>query len=309
MMTKNNNITFRTLHGAALALLIAGSSLAAPSVAAAADTVSISAKVLDTDDDNRFFMRTGGTARGDVTHEGLTPGEDHTLAAQLFHVGEGKPVGDPVFAGFVAEAASGQTSVELPVPANRTPYNIDYAVHLTLYKGKVDAGSAADAAAVAQIQDNEGVDHVLQVHAIQRVKVVAADAADGDNRLPGEGGVIRASIAHENLVAGYNYTLWGELMKPSGQSTGIYAVIPDYVPTAMNGEVTMEFTVPKGLEGIKLVPSVGLYHKSRIELLESGAVVALPDAPNPVMIASDPNLDRADKTVAIGVLFEEQNDS
>lgn len=308
-MTENSNTTSRALRGAALALLIAGSALVPPAVAAAADSVAISAKVLDTDDDNRFFMRTGGTARGDVTHEGLTPGEDYTLAAQLFHVGEDKPVGEPVFASFVPEAASGQASVELPVPANRTPYNIDYAVHLTLYKGKVDAHGAGDAAAVAQIRDNESPDHVVQVHAIQRVKVVAADAADGDNRLPGAGGVIRASIEHENLVAGYHYTLWGELMKPSGQSTAIYAVIPDYVPEAMNGQVTMEFTVPEGLEGIELVPSIGLYHKSRIELLENGRLAALPDAPNPVMIASDPNLDRADKTIAIGVLFEEQNDS
>ncbi|MBU3030737.1 VaFE repeat-containing surface-anchored protein [Paracoccus marinaquae] len=308
-MTLNTTTMSRALCGTSLALVLAGSVLIPHAPAYAADPASITATVLDVEDDNRFFMRTGGTARGDVAYEGLTPGEDYTLAAQLHHVGEDKAVGDPVFTGFTPEAASGQTSVELPVPTNRTQYNIDYAVYLTLYKGKVDQQSAGEAAALAEIRDTESPDHVIQVHAIQAIAVTAADAADGDNRLPAEGGVIRASVDHENLVAGYHYTLWGELLKPSGQSTGIYAAIPDYVPEAMNGQVTMEFAVPEGFEGISLVPSVGLYHKSRVELPQDGRLTVLPDVPNPVMIASDPNLDRADKTIAIGVLFEEQDDN
>lgn len=305
-MTYDTTALPRILPSAALALLLAGPALVPPALAQDADSVSISAVVLDTEDDNRFFTRIGGAARADVAYEGVTPGEDYTLAAQLHHVGEDKPVGEPVLMPFTPEAASGQVSIELPVPANRTEYNIDYAVHLTLYKGQVEAADATDAAAVAQIRDVENTDHVVQVHAIQRIRVTAADAADGDNRLPPEGGVIRATIQHENLVAGYPYTLWGELLKPSGQSTAIYAVIPEYLPEAMNGEVTMEFTVPEGLEGIELVPSIGLYHQARVEILGNGALVALPDAPNPVMIASDPNLDHEDKTIAVGVLFEEQ---
>lgn len=183
-------------------------------------------------------------------------------------------------------------------------------MHLTLYRGKVDAANAADAAVVTEIHDEQSPERVIQVHAIQRVEGLGRDAADGDRKLPGEGGVIRATVKHENLVAGYHYTLWGELMKPSGQSTGIYAVIPDYVPDHMNGTTTMEFTVPAGLEGIQAVPSIGLYHKKRVELLENGMIRApLKDAPVPVMIASDPALDRASKTVDIGQLFEDQLES
>lgn len=276
---------------------------------AASVPVTLNAVATDLDDGNRFFMRTGGTVRDDASYDGLVAGKDYTLAAQLFHVGEKKPVGTPVFASFVPEQAAGKTSVDLAVPANRTPYNIDYAVHLTLYRGKVDAANARDAAVLAEIRDEQSPDRVIQVHAIQRIEVSAVDVADGDHKLPGEGGVIRATVKHENLVSGYHYTLWGELMKPSGQSTGIYAVIPDYVPDHMNGSTTMEFTVPAGLEGIQLVPSIGLYHKKRVELLENGMVSPLRDAPVPVMIASDPALDRPAKTVDIGQLFEDQPDS
>lgn len=306
------NMTQNTRKARMAALVLALGATVAPIFAhaeAASAPVKLSAVATDLDDGNRFFMRTGGTVRDDATYDGLVAGRDYTLAAQLYHVGEAKPVGAPAFVSFVPGEPAGKASVDLAVPANRTPYNIDYAVHLTLYRGKVDAANAADAAVVAEIRDGQSPERVIQVHAIQRVEVSAEDAADGDRKLPGEGGVIRATVKHENLVAGYHYTLWGELMKPSGQSTGIYAVIPDYVPDHMNGTTTMEFTVPAGLEGIQLVPSIGLYHKKRVELLENGMITPLKDAPVPVMIASDPALDRASKTVDIGQLFEDQPES
>ncbi|UXU73856.1 MULTISPECIES: VaFE repeat-containing surface-anchored protein [unclassified Paracoccus (in: a-proteobacteria)] len=271
--------------------------------------VQLSGVALDVDDDNRFFMRTGGTVRDTISYEGLLPGQDYTLVGQLHHLGDGQDVGAPVYVSFVAESADGVAQLELPVPANRTSFNIDYAVHVTLLKGRVGPDEAADAAELAQIVDNSSPERVIQVHAIQRVKVSASDAADGDQRLDGQGGTIRARIAHENLVPGYSYTLWGELMKPSGQSTGIYASIAEYVPEQMNDAVTLDFVVPAGFEGVQLVPSIGLYHKKRVQFDQRGTVVPLADAPNPVMIASDPDLERADKTIAIGVLFEEQPES
>ena len=69
------------------------------------------------------------------------------------------------------------------------------------------------------------------------------------------------------------------------------------------------YQVPAGFEGVQLVPSIGLYHKKRVQFDQRGTVVPLADAPNPVMIASDPDLERADKTIAIGVPFEEQPES
>ncbi len=267
--------------------------------------VTLTSTVVEDSDDNRFFMRTGGIARDDVAYEGLVPGRTYTLVAQLYHIGEQRLVGEPAFAELTPEAASGKTSLLFPVPQNRTRYNIDYAVYLTLYDGKVDAANLADATPIAQIRDTESAATVVQVHAIQRIAVTAKDAADGDRALPGEGGRIVAEVTYENLVEGYPYTLWGELMKTSGQSTGIYAAIPEYKPKGKNGTVTMEFTVPEGFEGVALMPSVGLYHQKRVAIGQNGILSILPDAPNPVMIASDPNLNVPEKTVAIGTLFED----
>lgn len=266
--------------------------------------VGMSAVLVDAEDDNRFFTRSGGTARDDVAYSGLTAGGNYTISAQLVDVATGEPSGAAEFISFSADAPEGTVSVSMPVPANRTRFNIDYASHLTLYEGDVDAGNAENAPVLARIIEDQSADRVIQVHAVQRVSVTAADAADGDRALPADGGTIDATVEYENLVEGYHYTMWGELLKASGQSTGIFASIPDLVPETKNGTVTMSFAVPEGLDGLQLLPSIGLYHQSRVELQENGMISILPDAPNPVMIASDPNLNIDEKRVDVGVPFE-----
>lgn len=303
MMKRIHNAHNRPRLAAALLLALAG--LASPAIAQEG-AIRLTSTVVEDSDNNRFFLRTGGIARDDVEYAGLKPGQTYTLAAQLYDVAAGKLAGEPHFAELTPKEASGKTSFTFAVPQNRTPYNIDYAVYLTLYEGKVDAATVADAGPVAEIRDSKSEATVLQVHAVQRVSVTARDAADGDRVLPGAGGRIIAEVRYENLVEGYPYTLWGELMKTSGQSTGIHASIPEYRPEGKNGTVTMEFTVPEGFEGVALVPSIGLYHKKRVTIGENGILSILPDAPNPVMIASDPNLDVPEKTIAIGTLFEDQ---
>lgn len=302
-MTKHAHIGLEA-RKLATAAVLALAALSHPAMAQD-NAIKLTSTVVEDSDDNRFFMRTGGIARDDVAYEGLKPGQAYTLVAQLYNVGAKEMTGEPAFAELLPEAASGKTSFLFPVPQNRTRFNIDYAVYLTLYDGKVDASNLADAKPIAQIRDTESEASVLQVHAIQRVTVTAKDAVDGDHILPGSGGKILAEVKYENLVEGYAYTLWGELMKTSGQSTGIYASIPEYKPKGKNGTLTMEFTVPEGFEGVELTPSVGLYHKKRVALGDNGILTILPDAPSPVMIASDPNLNAPDKTIAIGTLFED----
>lgn len=290
---------------AAVALTCALGILLPVDLALAQGEVTLSGVALDIVDDNRFFTRVGGTVRDDVTYDGLVPGQPYTLAAQLFNMTTQEVSGDVGYMPFTPEAAAGTISVELPVPQNRTDFNIDYVVFLTLYEGEVDGSNVADATALTKLEDTANIDQTIQLHAIQGITVTAADAADGDQRLPPEGGVIEATVEHVNLVAGYRYTLWGQLVTPSGQSTGIYASVPEYVPEEMNGSLKMEFTVPEGFEGLRLVPSVGLYHQNRVEIREDGFLNQLPDMPNPVMIASDSTVDAPEQTVDIGTPFEE----
>jgi hypothetical protein len=266
---------------------------------------TLAAVAVDALDDNRFFTRVGGTVRDDVTYSGLVPGQSYTLAAQLYNMTTQTVEGDAGVLTFTPETAEGTASIELPVPPNRTEFNIDYVVISTLYEGELDAGSLGSATPLVELRDTANLDQTIQVHAIQSISVTAADAEDGDNALPPEGGMIVATVEHVNLVAGYRYTLWGQLLTPSGQSTGIYSSVAEYVPDDKNGSLTMEFTVPDGFEGIRLVPTIGLFHQNRVALNEDGSLTWLPDAPNPVMIASDLSLDAAEQTINIGTPFED----
>jgi hypothetical protein len=79
--------------------------------------------------------------------------------------------------------------------------------------------------------------------AVRRHGVAAVDAADGDHAVPDDGGTILATVDHVNLVAGYSYTIGGQLLTPSGQATGMYANIPLYQPADKDGSTTLEFVV------------------------------------------------------------------
>lgn len=303
-MASFDPIIARVGHRASVAALAAVLASAAGAQESAGG-VTLSGVAIDAQDDNRFFTRLGGTVRDDVSYSGLTAGQPYTLSAQLVDLATGEPEGEAVVQSFTPEAAEGTLSVELPVPSNRTDTNIDYVVVTRVHEGEVDAAGLEGATALAELNDPESTDRVIQVHAIQSISVTAADAADGDNALPPEGGTIVATVEHVNLVEGYSYTIWGQLLTPSGQSTGIFASIPEYVPETKAGTVTLEFEVPDRFDGIRLVPAVGLYHQNRVELAEDGSLSWLPDAPHPIMIASDVSLDAPEQTVAIGTPFEE----
>ncbi|MDQ6522985.1 VaFE repeat-containing surface-anchored protein [Nocardioides sp. LHD-245] len=79
------------------------------------------------------------------------------------------------------------------------------------------------------------------------------DKADSDHTIPAAGGIVVDTIAYQNLTPGTSYTVTGELMKKSdGSATGITGTAT-FTPTAANGTVEVEFTVPSGYAGQSLV--------------------------------------------------------
>ena len=268
------------------------------------DEITITTRAVDQLDDNRFFTRVGGTLLGITDYAGLEPGQPYTLSSQLVDRDTGALVGDPVFDTFTAAASTGTETVELEIAPNRTESNIYLALVQVLYDGEVTAQDIGNATVLASQEDVDNVDQTIEVHAIQSISVSAVDAADGDAALPPEGGTILATVDHANLVAGYSYTVGGQLLTPSGQATGIFANVPLYQPADKDGTLTLEFTVGPGFEGQRLVPSVGLFHQNRVTINAQGGIDWIPGAPQPVMIASDPALDDPTKTVAIGTPFD-----
>lgn len=295
-----NSIPSRIFFAAAVTV---GLAMTTATVSAQAN-LRLTGVAIDVADGNRFFTRLGGTVRDDLVYEGLVPGRAYTVTAQLVNLTTGARVGEAKLMSFQPQAPTGKVSIELPMPQNRSQFNIDFAVITQLYEGEVTGAQAAQLAPLAKLDNTTEVSRVMQSHAIQSVIVTALTQA-GKQTLPAEGGKIEATVAYANLVEGYAYTVWGQLLTPSGQATGIYASIADYAPKEKKGSVQLTFAVPKGFDGISLVPVVGLYHKKRVKLNEDGSLTWIPGSPMPVMIASDLSLDAPEQTIKIGVPFEE----
>ena len=264
--------------------------------ATAADTPVLSGTFLDAADDNRFFTRLGGSAKDVIAYEGLTPGTPYVIESRMTDTANPDATGEPVVVEFTPESASGEVIVEHLVPANEGEVNIDYVTQTVLKSG-------GEEVAVLEGDARDPL-RTIQVHSIQRLGIESvADAADGDLRIDGQGGDVKVMVSYANLVEGYPYTVWGQLLSQSGQAIGVFASIPEYAPEGKAGEVELTFTVPAGFEGISVVPSVGIYHKKRVEVRDDGGLVWNEGAANPVMIASDTDLDDPERTVEIGVPF------
>lgn len=288
------------------AALCAGLLAMFPAMSGAQDAATLSGVALDVADDNRFFTRTGGTLRDTLSFQGLVPGRLYTLATHLVNLTTNEQSGDVVTTVFTPGEPDGEVRIELPMQPNRTDFNIDLLVVSRIYEGEMDAAALAAADPVAALEDAQADGRVVQLHAVQGISVTARDAADGDQQLPSDGGTIIATVTHVNLVEGYDYTVWGQLLTPSGQTSGIYASVAQYTPVEKQGYLELSFEVPAGFDGLKLIPAVGLYHKKRVTLREDGSIEWLENAPAPIMIASGVSLEAPEQTIRIGVPFEEE---
>lgn len=260
---------------------------------------SMTGVLVDAADGNRFFTRVGGTAQDRLTYQGLTAGQNYSLESRLVVVGSGEK-SEPVTTNFTAAAATGHLIVEFPVPANKTDFNIDYVSEHVL--SQIINGTPTPVLSI--IGDSRDPARTIQVHSIQRIKITSvADANDGDQRLHPKGGKIIVKLRYENMVEGYAYTIWGQLLTPSGQAIGVFASIPKYAPVKKRGNLMLTFRVPAGFEGLSVIPSVGIYHHSRVTIRKDGYLSWNEGAPNPVMIASDTDLKSRKKTIEVGVPF------
>ena len=292
------NLRLRTLT------MMLAAAMALPAIASdlGAYAPSLTGIFVDAADGNRFFTRIGGTAEDRLTYQGLTAGQNYSLESRMVVVGSGQK-SESVVTDFTAAAATGNILVQFPVPPNKTDFNIDYVSEHNLFQ--ITGGKRQLILTV--LGNSKDPNRTIQVHSIQRIKITSvADAQDGDRRIDGQGGKIIVKLRYENMVEGYAYTIWGQLLTPSGQAIGNFASIPRYAPAKKRGTLMLTFTVPAGYEGLSVIPSVGIYHHNRVTIAENGYLNWNPGAPNPVMIASDTNLNARNKTIEVGVPFGEE---
>lgn len=143
-------------------------------------------------------------------------GYSYMFVVQFYYLGMQELIGVLVLDILMFDVVSGQISVMLLVLVNCMWFNVDYVVYLMLYEGQVDLVFVVDVMLLVEICDIESEVIVIQVYVVQCVIVIVVDVVDGDRVLFGKGGSIVVRVDYENLVEGYFYMIWGELMKILG---------------------------------------------------------------------------------------------
>jgi hypothetical protein len=105
--------------------LIASASITAAMASVALAEITMSGKLVDAEDENRFFTRLGGEAREDLSIGGLDQDKDYVLTTIQIDAASREEI-NTVDTPFTAETAGADLPVTLPVPRNEGDVNIDY---------------------------------------------------------------------------------------------------------------------------------------------------------------------------------------
>ncbi|WP_449278171.1 VaFE repeat-containing surface-anchored protein [Leucobacter sp. GX24907] len=213
----------------------------------------IGTSLVDTADGDRVLAWNGGVVRDTVAYQNLVPGTEYTVSGELMDKADGAGTGITAERTFTPTEANGEIDLEFTVPEGYS--GSDLVAFEWLFEGDV-AGDREDAVA-----EHTDIDDAAQTVTVEEAPSASepvigtslVDTADGDRVLAWNGGVVRDTVAYQNLVPGTEYTVSGELMdKADGSGTGITAE-RTFTPTEANGEIDLEFTVPEGYSGSDLV--------------------------------------------------------
>ncbi|NEN05743.1 VaFE repeat-containing surface-anchored protein [Diaminobutyricibacter tongyongensis] len=213
-------------------------------------TVATTATNKDTNDKTplRFF---GGVVVDEVRYTGLNPGEPYTITGELMHkelnetTGESTAIATGITSAitFQPEAADGSVSLEFVVDGAYANGMLVAFERLYDVNGKL----------IAQHEDVESTEQTITVGEVPALRTTATNKDDAEQPLEFQGGTITDLVEYTNLVPGVEHTLKGELIdKATGKPTGVTAE-RTFVPETANGSIGLDFTVPSGFAGKRLV--------------------------------------------------------
>lgn len=190
-------------------------------------------------DGDKSVQQKGGTVVDAVKYTNLVVGQEYTVEGTLMDKGTGEALvddeGNPVTskATFTPEEANGTVDLEFTLP--------DGAAGKTLVAFERVSNGVGIVATHEDIEDNDQTVEVIDIG------TTATDASDGDKRVAHDG-KIKDAVKYENLIAGKEYVLKGELMdqetgKPViDQSTGKpVAAETTFTPKTSDGVANVTF--------------------------------------------------------------------
>ncbi|WP_236659379.1 VaFE repeat-containing surface-anchored protein [Corynebacterium aurimucosum] len=240
----------------------------------------------------------GAQVNDTVKYEGLVPGKEYTLNAELISKKDGKTVLGEGEETFTPDAANGEVVVEIVVDESVTE-PVEAAVafeELTSVEVDKDGEETPDATPenpnpIAEHKDiNDEAQTVTSEKKPVEPKISTnADFANGATEVVA-GAQVNDTVKYEGLVPGKEYTLNAELISKKDGKTVLGEGEETFTPDAANGEVVVEIVVDESVTE-PVEAAVAFEELTSVEVDKDGEETpdATPENPNPIAEHKDIN--------------------
>ncbi|WP_408928647.1 VaFE repeat-containing surface-anchored protein [Corynebacterium marquesiae] len=254
----------------------------------------------------------GAKVVDEVSYEGLVPGKEYTLKAELISKENGKSVLGTGEKTFKPEASNGKVEVEITVNDDVTE-PVEAAVafeELTSVEVDKNGKETPDATSekpnhIAEHKDINDKDQTVTSEGSEKTPKISTNADfEGDLREVVAGAKVVDEVSYEGLVPGKEYTLKAELISKENGKSVLGTGEKTFKPEASNGKVEVEITVNDDVtEAVEA--AVAFEELTSTEVNDKGEDT--PDNDKPNHIAEHKDINDKDQTVTSDEVDDQDN--
>ena len=212
--------------------------------------------------DGSTEIAVGNTVIDTVDYEGLVPGKEYTLSAQLINKADGKTVVGTGTKTFTPKTTDGSVEVEIkvnddvnePVAAAVAFEELTSTVVDKTGQDKPQGGDTPETSDDNKIAEHKDIDDANQTVGVPHIST-NANFAEGSSEVT-NGAVVVDTVSYAGLVPGKEYTLTAQLIDKADGETVLGTGTKTFTPTEPNGSEDVEITVDNAPEGRTVTAAV-----------------------------------------------------
>ncbi|QQN48844.1 VaFE repeat-containing surface-anchored protein [Corynebacterium kefirresidentii] len=256
----------------------------------------------------------GAKVVDEVSYEGLVPGKEYTLKAELISKEDGKSVLGTGEKTFKPEASNGKVEVEITVNDDVTE-PVEAAVafeELTSVEVDKNGKETPDATSekpnhIAEHKDINDKDQTVTSEGSEKTPKISTNADfEGDLREVVAGAKVVDEVSYEGLVPGKEYTLKAELISKEDGKSVLGTGEKTFKPEASNGKVEVEITVNDDVTE-PVEAAVAFEELTSVEVDKNGKETPDATSEKPNHIAEHKDINDKDQTVTSDEVDDQDN--
>ena len=248
----------------------------------------------------------GAKVEDTVTYEGLVPGKEYTLFAELISKADGETVLGKGEETFTPVSANGEVVVEITVDES-----VKEPVEAAVAFEELTSVEVNDKGEETPGTDPENPNHIAEHKDINDKNQTVPKSGDDESGKPKistnadfangatevvAGAQVNDRVTYENLVPGKEYTLFAELISKEDGKTVLGEGEKTFTPVSANGEVVVEITVDESVKE-PVEAAVAFEELTSVEVNDKGEETPGTDPENPNHIAEHKDINDKNQTV------------